>query len=317
MWRFNRAGIDDLLLVDSFDDASGGPNLASLRWSRLISKGDFIQAIREESIQEPLSAVIHMGACSDTQERDENYLEENNVRYTCDLAEWCVRRDVRFIYASSAATYGDGSAGFDDDPALLDRLAPLNPYGRSKHRADLRLSRAGHLDRVVGLKFFNVFGPNEYHKGEMRSFALRAFEQIHDTGGVRLYRSHRPGVADGMQTRDFVYVKDCVDVIWWLIGSGVTGLYNVGTGRERTWLDLASSVFRALDLPPRIDFVDMPAGMRDAYQYHTRAEVSRLRAAGWEQPFRSLEAAVGDYVRSYLAPGLRHLSCDAHSSGEG
>jgi ADP-L-glycero-D-manno-heptose 6-epimerase len=216
------------------------------------------------------------------------------------LAQWAVDHQVRFIYASSAATYGDGTAGFsDNDP--IESLIPLNMYGYSKQMFDLWAKRTGIADQIAGLKYFNVFGPNEYHKGEMRSFVLKAFEQINTGGKVRLFKSHRPDYADGMQLRDFLYIKDAVDMtLFFLENSEINGLFNIGTGKARSWLDLANIVFDAMDKTPDIEFIPMPEHLRDKYQYFTQADISKLRHAGCHKNTIDLESAVTDYVQNYL-----------------
>ncbi|RMH14477.1 MAG: ADP-glyceromanno-heptose 6-epimerase, partial [Gemmatimonadetes bacterium] len=256
-----------------------------------------------------VEAIVHMGAVSSTTETDADLIAATNVRLPLALWEWCAREGVRFIYASSAATYGDGSQGFDDDPdpGSLARLRPLNPYGWSKQLFDRMVARRVAEGRPAppqwaGLKFFNVYGPNEYHKGSMRSVALQAFEQIRERGAVTLFRSHHPDYVDGGQLRDFVWVGDCVEVVAWLLGHpGVSGLFNVGTGRARSFLDLAHAVFAALGREPRIEWVDTPAEIRERYQYFTEARMERLRAAGYDAPFTGLEEGVVAYVRDYLA----------------
>jgi len=256
-----------------------------------------------------IESVVHLGAISSTTERDVDKIVALNVRYTLSLWDWCTNNGKPFIYASSAATYGDGSQGFDDDgdTAALARLRPLNPYAWSKHVVDRRIARlqavtAPTPPQWVGLKFFNVFGPNEYHKGDMRSIACKVFEAIAENRTVSLFRSARSDYADGEQCRDFVYVKDCVDVLLWLLATpSVSGLFNVGTGKARSFLDLASAVFQAVGRQPDIDFVDMPKDLAGRYQYFTEAAMTRLVAAGYTAPMTPLEGAVEDYVTSYLS----------------
>jgi ADP-L-glycero-D-manno-heptose 6-epimerase len=285
------------------------------RW-RNLAKHEILDLIAPEALLgwldqhgKDVEAIVHLGAISSTTETDVDLIVRNNVRATLDLLEWCTSARKRLIYASSAATYGDGSAGFDDDPSCeaLSRLRPLNAYGWSKHVVDRRVARlarqGGRLPpQWVGLKFFNVYGPNEYHKGSMRSVIAQNFPAVQRGEAVRLFRSGRPDYADGGQLRDFIYVKDCVAVISWLLGNpGVCGLYNVGTGVARSWLDLANALFSAANRPPRIEFIDMPAQLVEKYQYFTQAHVDRLRAAGYRDPFTSLEQGVAEYVRQYLA----------------
>jgi ADP-L-glycero-D-manno-heptose 6-epimerase len=256
-----------------------------------------------------VTAVVHMGAISATTETDVDQLAEMNIRATLDLLEWCTESQTRLIYASSAATYGDGAAGFDDEftPSALTRLRPLNAYGWSKHVVDRRIARLFEHrhplpPQVVGLKFFNVYGPNEYHKGPMQSVIAKNTGKLSAGEPLRLFRSHRSDYADGGQLRDFIYVKDCVDIVVWLLQNPkVSGLFNVGTGRARSWLDLAHAMFASIDQSPIIEFIDMPAQLTDKYQYFTEAKMNRLRAAGYSQPFTELEVGVGEYIRDYLS----------------
>jgi ADP-L-glycero-D-manno-heptose 6-epimerase len=255
-----------------------------------------------------VEAVIHMGANSSTTEPDIDLVYRQNTRATLDLIRWCTVNGKRLIYASSAATYGDGRAGFDDDSSCeaLGKLQPLNAYGWSKHVVDRRIARMRRQGQPLppqcaGLKFFNVYGPNEYHKGSMMSVAARCFEGVRRGEPMRLFRSLRTDYADGGQLRDFVYVKDCVDVVLWLLdNSRICGLFNVGSGVARSWLDLANALFAANDRPPSIEFIDMPSQLIANYQYFTEARLQRLRAAGYQKPFTTLEAGIADYVHNYL-----------------
>jgi ADP-L-glycero-D-manno-heptose 6-epimerase len=257
---------------------------------------------------ERLRAIVHMGAISATTEADVDLIVARNVRSAFDLIEWCSAAQVPLIYASSAATYGDGKEGFDDlfTRKSLARLRPLNAYGWSKHVVDRRLARlvengAKLPPQWVGLKFFNVYGPNEYHKDSMRSVIARNFAQVQQGAPLRLFRSYKPEYADGGQMRDFIYVRDCVDVVLWLLDNvNVSGLYNLGTGHARTWLDLATALYAALGRTPCVEFVEMPMELRSKYQYHTQARIDRLREAGYRRPFTSLEQGVEDYVKRYL-----------------
>jgi ADP-L-glycero-D-manno-heptose 6-epimerase len=297
----NERGYDDILAVDCLDAGAKKRNLRDLRFSRFLDKGEFRERILA-SRQETVTAVFHLGACSSTTETDEPYLMDNNYLYTRDLCEWCLNNDVRFIYASSAATYGDGSLGYSDRDAVTRRLRPLNLYAKSKQRFDLWALEHRALDRVAGIKYFNVYGPREDHKGDMRSVVSKAYDQIRESGALRLFRSHRPDCRDGHQTRDFVYVKDAVDVtLFFLDHPDVCGLFNCGTGKARTWVDLAHAVFRAMKRAPRIRFVNMPAEIRSKYQYHTEADLAKLRRAGCKKRFASLETGVEDYVAGCLS----------------
>lgn len=309
-WRLNQKGRTNLLLVDELGLGDKWKNLVPLAYRDYADKDDFLAAIGDGSLDGlDIEAVFHLGACSSTTEADVGYLARNNFEYSKTLAEWCLGRKqpIRFVYASSAATYGDGKQGYRDDHALLPSLRPLNPYGYSKHMFDLWNLRHGNLDRVVGLKYFNVFGPNEYHKGDMKSMVVKAFQQIREGGSVKLFKSHRPDYRDGQQLRDFLYVKDAVDMTLHFLDAKVPGgIYNVGTGEARSWVDLANALYRALGRPPKIEFIPMPESIRDKYQYHTKAEMAKLRAVGYAAPVLSLEDAVADFV-PYLEDGFRNL----------
>jgi ADP-L-glycero-D-manno-heptose 6-epimerase len=262
-----------------------------------------------EGRHDRITAAVHMGAISTTTEINVERLAENNIRTTLDLLEWCTETQTRLIYASSAATYGDGAAGFDDEntPSALMSLRPLNAYGWSKHVVDRRIARLAEKRRplppqCVGLKFFNVYGPNEYHKGGMRSIIASSYRKLLAEEPLRLFRSYRPSYADGGQLRDFIYVKDCVDVILWLLQNPkVSGLFNVGTGKARSWYDLAHAMFAAIDRSTAIEYIDMPSQLIDKYQYFTEAKMNRLRVAGYSKPFTELEGGVGEYIRDYLS----------------
>jgi ADP-L-glycero-D-manno-heptose 6-epimerase len=255
-----------------------------------------------------IATVFHLGAISATTETDADLIVRTNLGLSRFLWDWCAEHGVPLIYASSAATYGDGSAGFEDDFSVeaLARLRPLNAYGWSKHAFDRIVARIVTDGRPqppqwAGLKFFNVYGPNEYHKGDMVSVVYRVHGQIRNTGRCTLFKSHREGIPHGGQRRDFVFVDDCVDVMLWLKDNPeVSGLFNVGTGRDRSFAELAEAVFAALGRPAAIDYVDMPLAIRDRYQYFTKASMDRLRSAGYQRPFTSLEDGVGAYVRTYL-----------------
>ena len=243
-----------------------------------------------------------MGACSSTTETDEDFLADNNFNYTRELCEWSITHNARFIYASSAATYGDGSLGYSDSDEVTPTLKPLNLYGNSKQMFDIWALENNMTDKIVGLKFFNVFGPHEDHKGDMRSVFNKAYAQILKTGSFNLFRSHIPEYEDGQQERDFVFVKDAVDVcLFFSEHKDTSGIFNCGTGKARTWLDLANSVYAAMDLQPNIGFIDMPESIRDKYQYHTQADISKLRDAGYTKEFTSLEEGARQYVQDYLS----------------
>ena len=300
----NARGESDILVVDHLrGDPLKKRNLDALRFARYMERGEFREAVRAGAV-EPPRVFYHLGACSSTTETDEAFLADNNTAYTREMAQWCAASGSRFVYASSAATYGAGERGYSDDPAGIPDLRPLNLYGWSKQKFDLWALETGAVAKIAGLKYFNVFGPGEDHKGDMRSVVAKQYATVRDEGVIRLFRSDRPGVADGCQDRDFVYVKDAAAVtVWFGDHPGVSGIYNCGTGLARTWLDLARALFAAVGREPRVEFVDMPEKLKGKYQYHTQAETTRLRAAGCDVPFRPLEDAVRDYVETHLAAG--------------
>ena len=302
MWRLNELGRDDIIVVDRLDETDKWKNLPPLRFADYIDADDFLDDLGDFRDAE---CIFHLGACSSTTERDADYMIRNNFEYTKNLAEFALANGIRFVYASSAATYGDGSAGMEDGFENLHRLRPLNVYGYSKHLFDQYAARNRMFERIVGLKYFNVFGPNEDHKGDMRSLVNKAFEQINQTGTLKLFRSHNPEYADGEFGRDFVYVKDAVAMTLHFMENGTGGLFNVGSGRMNTWNALAKAIFDALDLPLNVEFVDMPEHLRDRYQYRTEANLTRIREAGYTAGTTPLDAAVADYVRNYLVPGRR------------
>ena len=307
VWKLNQRGCDNIIIVDHLGNSEKWRNLAPLRFRDYLEKDRFLPLLDGSLGAEPVEAIIHLGACSSTTERNASYLVENNFEYSKHLAKFSLKTGARFIYASSAATYGDGSLGFSDDETMLSRLRPLNAYGYSKQLFDLWLQRNGFLGNVVGLKYFNVFGPNEQHKGEMRSVVLKAFEQIMETGAMTLFRSHHPDYSDGEQLRDFVYVKDAADMtVSFLERSEANGIFNIGTGTARSWNDLARALFAALDRQPDITYIDMPAQIRPRYQYYTCADASKLYSAGYSKGCVSLENSLADYVKNYLLAG-QHL----------
>lgn len=322
VWALNARGLKDIVVADFLEagktwhgqvpltanQEEKRRNLTGLKFTEFVEADVF----RTKLLKDPdafgrFDAVFHLGACSSTTENNEAYLADNNVAYTQDLARWALARNTRFIYASSAATYGDGSAGMDDKDDNIARLKPLNRYGESKQLFDLYAQRAGWLSRMVGLKYFNVFGPNEDHKGDMRSLVNKAFHQIKETGRVKLFKSHRPDYKDGEQQRDFLYVKDAVAMTLHFAFDNpkAAGLYNLGSGEANTWLTLARAIFAALEKAPAIDFIDMPPILRDKYQYYTCADIGKLRGAGYQQPLTPLKDAVRDYVQHYLVPNAK------------
>ena len=300
----NSRGIDDILVVDQLGCDQKWKNLRNLRFADYVEKADFLEMAVENKLDSAIEMVLHMGAASSTTETDASYLIKNNYEYSKLLAQWSAGAGIRFIYASSAATYGDGSAGFSDDEEKISELKPLNMYGCSKQLFDLWARRTGLLKKIVGLKYFNVFGPNEYHKADMRSFVLKAFEQIQQKGKVSLFKSYKPQYKDGGQLRDFIYIKDAVDMtLFFMDNPQVGGLFNIGTGRARTWNDLVKAVFAAMGRKPDIEYTDMPESIRAQYQYFTEADITRLRKAGYKKQITSLEDAIKDYVQNYLEQG--------------
>ncbi len=299
----NDTGISDILIVDNIASTEKWKNLLGKRFTDYIHKDrlpDMLPFLQD------VTAVIHLGACSSTTEQNADYLIRNNTVYTRMLWNYCAEKNLPFIYASSAATYGDGSHGFDDE-ADIDVLKPLNAYGFSKQLFDLWAEHQAAVfpRQHVGLKFFNVYGPNEYCKGSMASMVYHGFRQIQKDSEIRLFRSARKDYPDGAQRRDFIYVKDVCSVIgWFLDHPDRSGLFNVGTGCSRSFHDLAMGVFSAAGVPPRIRYIDMPEDLKDTYQYETRAELSKLRRAGYTRPFFTLEEGIQDYVSGYLKSGL-------------
>jgi len=297
----NKRQITDILVVDELGTDQKWKNLRNLSFADYVEKDDFLEMVIEDKLNSSIDAVFHLGACSDTTETNASYLIKNNYEYSKLLAQWATADNIRFIYASSAATYGDGSAGFSDDQEKIENLRPLNMYGYSKHLFDLWARRTGLLKKIVGLKYFNVFGPNEYHKADMRSFCIKAFEQITSTGKVRLFKSYKPEYADGEQLRDFIYVKDAVDMtLFFYDEPQQSGLFNIGTGKARTWNDLVKAVFAAMGKEPNIEYIEMPESIRNQYQYFTEADITNLRKAGYDKQITTLEDAIKDYVQSYL-----------------
>jgi ADP-L-glycero-D-manno-heptose 6-epimerase len=316
VWELNRRGCSQVVIADYPAHREKTANLAGLRFMEIIEPVELPARLSAGAIGK-FDCIFHLGACSSTTETNEKYLRENNYEYSRSLAEWALSAGVRFVYASSAATYGDGSAGMDDsDPGQLGRLRPLNLYGQSKQWMDLHAWREGWLDRIVGLKYFNVFGPNENHKGDMRSLVCKSYAEVLKTGVIQLFKSYRPQYRDGEQRRDFLYVKDAVAMTLHLAANpAANGIYNIGSGAARTWNDLGRAVFAALGREPRIEYIDMPESIRDKYQYFTQADVRKLLSTGYDLPITSLEDAVRDYVVNYLVPGRAIGSSFAESGG--
>lgn len=310
--QLNQLGREDILIVDHLGTTDKWRNLSPLLFADYLEKDVFERLLDNDSLARrlpggsKLDAVIHLGACSATTEPDATYLIKNNFEYSRKLALTALAAKARFIYASSAATYGDGEFGFTDDDSQLQRLRPMNMYGYSKQLFDLWALRNGCLNQIAGLKYFNVFGPNEQHKGEMRSLVLKAYEQISTTGTLRLFKSYLPEYGDGEQLRDFIYVKDAAAMtLHFLIHRNANGIFNVGGGSTVSWNRLACAVFSAMGRPVNIEYIDMPESIRNTYQYLTCADISKIRAAGYRDSVTSVEDAVSNYVRNYLISGKR------------
>jgi ADP-L-glycero-D-manno-heptose 6-epimerase len=300
-WGLNQRGIDKIIIVDNLGMSDKWKNLRALSFAEYEEKDDFREMVQDGTFDDKkIDAIIHMGACSSTTERDASYLIDNNYKYTQELASFAVAHDIRFVYASSCATYGDGSQGYVDDENMIEKLRPLNMYGYSKQMFDLWAKHTGLLDKITGLKFSNVYGPNEMHKAEMRSVVCRAYEQISTSGRMALFKSYKKEYADGEQMRDFIYIKDAVDMILFLLDRpDACGLYNIGSGRAETWNALAEAAFAALDKPVNIDYIEMPEHLRGRYQYYTKTEMTKLRSLGYDKEVTSLKDAVADYICNY------------------
>ena len=301
VWKLNQMGIDNIIIVDELGKDDKWKNLNGLKYVDFIHKNDFMGLALQRTMQFKITSIIHMGACSATTEKDADYLMDNNVHYSQELAKYSLEKGIRFIYASSAATYGDGSDGYNDNESKLEVLRPLNMYGYSKQLFDLWIKRNALLDKVAGVKYFNVYGPNEYHKEDMRSVVHKAFEQVRDKGKVRLFKSYKSEYKDGEQKRDFIYVKDAVDMtLFFLEHEEKNGIYNIGTGRAQTWIELVTALFKAVGKPINIEYVDMPEDIREKYQYFTEANLTKLRNTGYNKPIMNVEEGVTDYVKQYL-----------------
>jgi ADP-L-glycero-D-manno-heptose 6-epimerase len=308
VWALNERGERDLVIVDEINHDEKEHNLGGLEYEELIMPIDFRQQLKEGLWDnKEVGSILHMGACSDTTEQSWDYLEDNNVEYSKDIIRWCVDRNVRCVYASSAATYGDGSKGFSDNHDLFDELKPLNLYGKSKLLVDVWARDAGYLDQVAGLRYFNVFGPNEWHKEGMRSVILKKFPDVNERGVIELFKSKNPDYADGEQERDFIYVKDVVKITLSIMDhQNWNGVVNVGTGKAQSWNDVARALFRALDKKENIKYIDLPDNLKNQYQYHTQADLKKLIKFGLKQEMTNLEEAIEDYVQNYLVPH-KHL----------
>ncbi|MDC0945913.1 ADP-glyceromanno-heptose 6-epimerase [Nitrospinaceae bacterium] len=302
----NEKGIKDIWVVDQVDHPEKQENLNPLIFDRLIGIDNFIKDVLKKKISR-CDAIFHMGACSSTTETDESFLTKNNFEYTRHLASFCLEKGIRFVYASSAATYGAGENGYSDDESRLEILKPLNLYGDSKQKFDLWAQAQGAFKNLVGLKYFNVYGPNEYHKQDMQSMVRKGFLQLRDTGKLRLFKSYKSEYSDGDQERDFLYIKDAVAMtLFFLERQDVGGIFNVGSGKARNWNDLAKAIFVAMSKKLNIEYIDMPSEIRNQYQYHTCSDTEKIRNAGYSKPAMSLEEGIENYVTQYLIPE-KHL----------
>jgi ADP-L-glycero-D-manno-heptose 6-epimerase len=303
--ELNSRGRYDLIIVDDMagDDDPKKRNLAGKRYQRYYDKAEYLKLLKRDQFDFDVEYILHMGACSSTTLQDADYFEKNNFEYSRTVAQWAAANNARLIYASSAATYGGGECGYSDDESRISRLKPLNLYGESKQKFDLWVLQQGLQEKMTGLKFFNVFGPNEYHKGDMKSVAAKAYARVASEGKMSLFKSYDPKYKDGEQMRDFIYVKDAVDaVMFFTENPAVNGIFNLGTGRARSWNDLANALFKAVGRVPNIEYIEMPEILRGRYQYFTQADMTKLRKAGYSRDFTSLEDAVKDYC-SYLSTG--------------
>lgn len=299
LWKLNQEGIKEVLVVDHLDDTEKWKNLLGKNYYDYVQKNDFFNTVVSRRVPKP-EAIIHLGACSSTTLFDADYYIKNNYEYSKVLALWAFELDVPFIYASSAATYGNGNNGYDDDISKIVNLSPLNMYGFSKHMFDLWLLNNNYLNKAIGIKFFNVFGPNEYHKSDMRSVICKNYEAAERDGLIKLFKSYNPQYKDGEQRRDFIYIKDVVEVMYFLFKNPLkAGIFNIGTGKSRTWNDLAKSMFSNVGKKENIEYIDMPDALKLKYQYFTEAKINNLRNVGYTKPFMELEDSVKDYC-SYL-----------------
>ncbi|MCK4463129.1 MAG: ADP-glyceromanno-heptose 6-epimerase [Candidatus Omnitrophica bacterium] len=304
LWKLNKEGINDIIVVDHLAETDKWRNLLGKRFQDYIQKDDFLHLVEKNKLQKP-RYVVHMGACSSTTLTDTNYFIKNNYEYSKILAQWALRHRAPFLYASSAATYGNGRLGYDDNNETTYKLRPLNMYGYSKQLFDLWVLNNGFENKVTGLKFFNVFGPNEYHKGEMMSVICKRFSDVRDKRLMRLFKSYRDDYKAGEQKRDFIYIKDAVEVMYYLFNNpDKTGIFNLGTGVARSWNDLARAMFAALGKQGKIEYIEMPESLRPRYQYFTQAKMDKLRKAGCDFKFRSFEDSIKDYTE-YLSEDKR------------
>jgi ADP-L-glycero-D-manno-heptose 6-epimerase len=308
LWALNEQGRSDVLLVDELEREAKERNIGHLLYEELVGIKEFREKLLAGEYEgKGVEAILHMGACSSTTENNWEYLRENNVEYSQEIIRWCFDRDIRCVYASSGAVYGSGGEGYSDNHDLFDELTPLNLYGKSKLEVDKWARDGGYLDKVVGLRYFNVFGPNEAHKEHMRSVVAKAWPRLRDEGVMELFKSHNPDWQDGEFTRDFLYIKDAVKMtLFFLENKAAAGVFNCGTGRARSWNAVARAMFAAAGKPENISYIDMPENLRKQYQYETEADISKLKAIGCGEKAWSLEEAVEDYIQGYLQPD-KHL----------
>lgn len=303
IWKLNSIGLGDIIVADVVERNKDWKNLEGKLYKDYIDKDKLLDYLKDNKLNKDIDIVVHFGACTDTTVKDVSYLTRNNYLYSKELAQWALKHGKRFLYASSAATYGAGECGYSDDDEVTLKLKPLNEYGRSKQLFDLWVIENKLQNEFVGFKFFNVYGPNEYHKADMRSMVNKGYYQIKDTGKIRLFKSYRPEYKDGEQRRDFIYVKDALEIVWYFIEHpDKKGIFNVGCGKAKTWNELAWALFSALNMKPDIEYFDMPRGVREQYQYYTKADFTKLREAGCDCKFTTLNQAVKDYV-GYLESG--------------
>lgn len=308
VWGLNLRGYTKILVVDVLDKCKNGGNLTNLEFKESIDKDEFIEKLEKGKFGNKIDGIIHMGAESSTTVYDADYLMQNNYEYTKKIAIWCIKNNKRLVYASSAATYGNGQEGFCDEHSYLGKLKPLNPYACSKHLFDLWAYKGGLLKDMAGLKYFNCFGPNEYHKDNMRSMVLKAFGQIKRDGKVQLFKSYNPQYKDGYQMRDFLYIKDAVEMTLFVFENKKTnGIFNIGTGKAESFCELVMAVFEAMGKEVDIEYIDMPNSIKDKYQYFTQAEMKKLKNAGYIKKTHTLKEAVSDYVKNYLLKGNSYL----------
>ncbi|RLD11446.1 MAG: ADP-glyceromanno-heptose 6-epimerase [Chlamydiae bacterium] len=306
--KLNQMGIDDILIVDHLRENDKWKNLVGKKFEDYIDKIDFPDLLADGCFDDTIDSVVHIGACSSTTETDTNYLMENNYRYTKFLAQTCLKNNIKFYYASSAATYGDGELGFSDEDVKTPDYRPLNMYGYSKHLFDLWVLKNELQDKLTGFKFFNVFGPNEYHKDSMRSLVHKALPDARDNCMIRLFKSYNPEYSDGGQTRDFVYVKDVLNVMaYFFEHPDIGGIYNIGTGKAQSWNELANAMFAALNVKGEIEYIDMPDQLKDKYQYFTKADLTKLRRAGCDYEFMTLKDSIADYIQNHLMKSNPYL----------